>query len=739
MKNKILFYIFSIFLTLNLAAQNNSLIIDGAFIVLDGGSATRNIVIVIDQNNTNGIIRTPSGGFIHSESQYNYVKWNAGNNTGSYVFPFGIRTNAADYIPFIFNKSTNNTSDVSLSTWFTDPLNIPKPSTTNVGPVTNMFGTADSVVLAIDRFWDIQTATITTADITFSYRGVENTTTNPTNNFLAQHWNGTSWDPQVGPGNPGVTTGIGTVGPVLGQNTFSPWVLTTCVESINNQNISICQGDSVLLGGNYQNISGTYNDTISGGNTFGCDSIIVTNLTVNPVPTTPQTFAICQGDSILLGGNYQNTAGTYYDTLQTSLSCDSIVTTTLVVSPVPTTNQNLSICAGDSILLGGNYQNTAGTYNDTLQTVLGCDSIITTVLTINPVPTTNQNFSICQGDSILLGGSYQSSAGTYNDTLQTVFGCDSILQNILIINPTQTINQSATICQGDSILLGGSYQTNAGSYNDTLQNINGCDSILITSLMVNPKPSSPIISGNDSICKGDSLFLTATGSGTGIINWYSDNQGNNIIVTGNSLTIGQLLGGTYVYYFNETLNGCSSNIDSIIVYVREVIAQTSPSPTSGTSPLNVQFFNNSVNANSYFWDFGTGDTSIVFEPNHTYNIEGSYDVMLIATDGICYDTIIVTINVLGTSTLIIPTIFTPNGDNNNDIFTVKSENIIAITGKIFNRWGQLLYEWDNINGGWNGRTDAGVEVPDGTYFFIIEAEGSDNKKYLEKGTLTLIR
>src|SRR5690554_4922439 len=209
----------------NLKAQNNALALNGAYIVMNGGNSTNNINLVVNQSNPLGIVRLSGGGHIHSENQFNIVKWVSNNETGSYVFPFGVNGNANDYIPFTFNKTAGNSS-IAMATWATDQQNSPKPAATNVAAVNNMSGIADSVLYAVDRFWDIQ-ASGTTADLTFSYLGTENTTLDPNKNLKAQHWDGTGWGHQVGPGTPGVTSGVGTAGPFVNQSTFSPWMLTT--------------------------------------------------------------------------------------------------------------------------------------------------------------------------------------------------------------------------------------------------------------------------------------------------------------------------------------------------------------------------------------------------------------------------------------------------------------------------------------------------------------------------------
>ena len=51
----------------------------------------------------------------------------------------------------------------------------------------------------------------------------------------------------------------------------------------------------------------------------------------------------------------------------------------------------------------------------------------------------------------------------------------------------------------------------------------------------------------------------------------------------------------------------------------------------------------------------------------------------------------------------------------------------------------MMYSWDNVKGYWDGRTLSGTEVPDGTYFYIIKAEGYDGEEYYQKGGFSLIR
>jgi gliding motility-associated-like protein len=87
----------------------------------------------------------------------------------------------------------------------------------------------------------------------------------------------------------------------------------------------------------------------------------------------------------------------------------------------------------------------------------------------------------------------------------------------------------------------------------------------------------------------------------------------------------------------------------------------------------------------------------------------------------------------------VPNIFTPNDDGTNDIFTINCVNIQSLYGDIYNRWGTKIFEWNGVNGGWDGRTSAGLASSSGTYYYIITAKGKDGVNYKEKGFLQLLR
>jgi hypothetical protein len=213
--------------------------------------------ITIENAATTGIIRT--AGYIKSEEDNGgnnraIVQWNAGATNGSYIIPFGLSNT---YIPFTFSKTSGN-SVLRFSTRFTANTNTNWAAASNagaIGAVTSMnslvLGNVNgSIPSVIDRWWDIYTVTApVTANLTFSYRGIENTTTYaPTGIMAAQHWNGASWDAPVGSGT-GVTTGVGTVS-VSGASTFSPWIISTLTAPLPIELTSFtgnCESNNVVL------------------------------------------------------------------------------------------------------------------------------------------------------------------------------------------------------------------------------------------------------------------------------------------------------------------------------------------------------------------------------------------------------------------------------------------------------------------------------------------------------------
>ena len=211
---------------------------------------------------------------------------------------------------------------------------------------------------------------------------------------------------------------------------------------------------------------------------FFYDIVISSNNFLNNV-------SICSGESYSIGGNNYDSTGTYIDTLLSSIGCDSIVTTNLTVNPIFSTVFSDTICSGQSVTVGTNIYDSTGVYFDTLTTFNGCDSIIVIDLFVqnSSASFTTNSLSICEGDTAFVGSSVYLTSGNYSDTLISINGCDSIVQTSLDVIPTHNYF-TYTICSGDSVTVGTSTYTQSGNYIDTLLNFLGCDSIVYTEISI---------------------------------------------------------------------------------------------------------------------------------------------------------------------------------------------------------------------------------------------------------------
>ena len=89
--------------------------------------------------------------------------------------------------------------------------------------------------------------------------------------------------------------------------------------------------------------------------------------------------------------------------------------------------------------------------------------------------------------------------------------------------------------------------------------------------------------------------------------------------------------------------------------------------------------------------------------------------------------------------MLIPNVFTPNNDGSNDLFKIEGNNLSNVEAQIFNRWGVLIYSWNGIDGFWDGRTSAGKESIEGTYFYILNILDMNSVETIKKGSVILIK
>jgi gliding motility-associated-like protein len=321
--------------------------------------------------------------------------------------------------------------------------------------------------------------------------------------------------------------------------------------------------------------------------------------------------------------------------------------------------------------------------------------------------------------------------------------------------PNLTVPQTQAVCIGDSIDITASGNaakyvwstgdssatinvkpTNSSIYRVVAISSGGClsnDSVIVD---VNPLPV--IDAGSDNgVCNGDSVILNANGTGSQYI-W----QPGSITDSTAATTIAFPSQTTVYTVINIDANNCK-NLDTVKIVVFPGPPISAFPDTTITVGSSVTVASGNSNASSYLWSPADGivppgtvnDKEIVVAPL----ITTTYTVEITDANG-CRSRDSVTIIVLP-STIGIPNAFTPNGDGLNDELKLLPEDgfIEIIYFRIYNRWGEMIFETLDPKVGWDG-TYKGEEQSAGSYtYVVIGLDPQTKEQYTLKGNVTLIR
>lgn len=255
-----------------------------------------------------------------------------------------------------------------------------------------------------------------------------------------------------------------------------------------NESAAICRGDSVEWHHNgtivYLTETGTYYDSLVTVGAPYCDSIYVLQMRVDEPYVFKDTLTICESSYQNFFGQLLRTAGDY-TYVRPGRTCDSTYMLHLNVTKHDTVYMYMTICDGEEVDFAGNTLTRGGVYRTTESSVLNyCDSTTILYLTVHPIRRRTIETHIQQGDSVRwhLNGQeiYCHTTGIYFDTLQSVDGCDSITTLHLIVHRVVHDSIVASVCKGDSYTFAGMPLYNAGIYRDTIVSMYGIDSIIRT-------------------------------------------------------------------------------------------------------------------------------------------------------------------------------------------------------------------------------------------------------------------
>lgn len=523
-----------------------------------------------------------------------------------------------------------------------------------------------------------------------------------------------SWTPTAGLSNPNIAS------PMASVNTPTTYVVFvsngTCVDidtinvSVNAPPVanagldqSVCSGGNVQLsasggvsylwtpttGLNNSNIqnpiasptsTASYVVTVTDVN--GCtntDTVVVTILQGPNVVTSPFT-AICPGTTTQL-----NASGgvTYLWSPSGSLSANNIFNP--IASPTATTTY--TVIATDSN---------------------GCTGTGTVAIQVYPLPNANagNNQTICNGGNVQLSASGGNAYSWFPS---------SGLSNPTIANPTASPTATTV-------------------YYVVVTDGNGCTNIDSVTVTISQGFVLATASATDQTCGNNDGTATAgnTTGGTAPFT-YLWSPGNQTTQTATGLAA-----GTYTVVVTDA-NGCSVSQTIVVNQTLGINAAFTTSPSTGVAPLLVNFTNNSTGGGTYSWVFGDGNTSNTQNPSNTYNNPGTYTVVLyVFNSPNCVDSVTAIIVVETEAVIVIPNVFSPNGDGNNDLFLIDYSGVKSAELTIFNRWGNALVTWGNMSAGWDGRTANGNIVVDGTYYYVLVAKDFGDKTIELKGFIQVL-
>jgi gliding motility-associated-like protein len=554
-----------------------------------------------------------------------------------------------------------------------------------------------------------------------------------------------------------VTINPTSTGPVIGAGIPNP--LTEC-EGQSPQTLTVITTGTVAAtpvwyngsayvhsGTNYTpgtSITGTTIYTvIDSANAGGCknlsaNNIITVTVTINPSPTGPvipkgsaPDLTECQGANphdITVAGT-----GTVASTPVWYNGSTYVYTGT---SYTPGTS-----IPGTTIYTVIDSANVGGCKN------LSVNNVLSITVTINPMPTgpvlptgsAPNPLVECQGtgpQGIMVAGT-----GTVASTPVWYNGATHVYTGTTYTPGTSAPGTTVyTII--DSAKVGGCKNLSAGN-------------VLSVTVTINPTPNINISTAAEDtatcgLANGSIVNLNPSDVSGGTqpyhYQWYS---GNSAITGDTTLVLNHVTGGTYSLQVKDangcvaTVTGGTSTTFTVPAISKPVVAfSTNPGGTIviGQVPL-VVIFNTppSITTTTYSWTFGDGTGSFIMNPTHTYTDITTYTVMLVAANNKCQDTAYRIIVAEPPTTIIIPNIFTPNNDGVNDQFFIPNTGMTALSCDIFNRWGQIIYTLNAPDQAWDGRAPDGNKAPDGTYIYLLEAQGLNGKVYKQQGTLTLIR
>jgi gliding motility-associated-like protein len=488
-----------------------------------------------------------------------------------------------------------------------------------------------------------------------------------------------SWSPPtISTAVPG--TSSYTFNPTSGQcATQGNMNVTILANTQSETSVSNCV--SYTWNGQTYSSSGTYSYLTANAN--GCDSTAILNLTIINALESFTNVTSC--DSYSWNGQNYTASGSYSYLTTSAQGCDSTAHLNLIITNSSGSVTDVTEC--DQYTWNGQTYTTSGLYFYTATNSSGCDSLAVLNLVVLQSNSSQQSVTSC--DSYVWNGQTYTESGNYQYYTVNTAGCDSTANLSLTINPSYTSELTLTVCDTYSTPDGQQF-TNSGVYPLLYTSVGGCDSLVTLNLTVNYSSYT------------EEIQYVCTQAETGPVVQQFTNQ-----------------------------SGCdSTHVIMMTLLPANQMPQASFSVSPGTQLVlpngTITLTNNSVNNAANLWSFGDGSGLISeFQPEYSFTEDGTYPVTLWVTNSFgCLDSMTVTVVVIENLQFEIPNVFTPNGDGSNDNFFLINftgmKTIASFECTIVNRWGNTIRVFDAADFSWDGTTENGSLVNEGTYFYRIK-------------------
>jgi hypothetical protein len=324
--------------------------------------------------------------------------------------------------------------------------------------------------------------------------------------------------------------------------------------------------------------------TVSGVLSNGCDSVYILDLTINATQST-QTLTTCDSLTWIDGVTYTVSNNTASVTYTNVLGCDSTIFLDLIVDYSSTATDTIVFCGSSYTWIDGNSYTAANTTaTHTLTNTIGCDSIVTLNLTINPIYSLTETYTECDSFTWSDGITYTTSNNTAVQNLTSMSGCDSVVTLDLTIENSYAVTDNQTVCASSFTWIDGiTYTASNSTATHTFTTVGGCDSVISLNLTLTHIDTS--------VTRG-TLQLTANQTGASY-QWLDCS--NNYTAIAGETNRELLITQSGDYAVEITSNGCvdtSSCFAFVNVGVNEVVVNQDitvyPNPTFNYVTIDLQ-------------------------------------------------------------------------------------------------------------------------------------------------------